>query len=45
VKVRELAGGDGTHTVLEYVGLQTAIDTAFGVVRDGGVVSRGRCSA
>ena len=39
-KVRELTGGDGTHTVLECVGLRTAIDTAFGVVRDGGTVSR-----
>jgi threonine dehydrogenase-like Zn-dependent dehydrogenase len=38
--VRELTGGDGTHTVLECVGLTTALDTAFGVVRDGGVVSR-----
>lgn len=39
-KVRELTGGDGTHTVLECVGLKPAIETAFGVVRDGGVVSR-----
>jgi threonine dehydrogenase-like Zn-dependent dehydrogenase len=39
-KVRELTGGDGTHTVLECVGLRPAIETAFGVVRDGGVVSR-----
>jgi threonine dehydrogenase-like Zn-dependent dehydrogenase len=39
-KVRELTGGDGTHTVLECVGLKPAIDMAFGVVRDGGVVSR-----
>jgi threonine dehydrogenase-like Zn-dependent dehydrogenase len=39
-RVRELTGGDGTHTVLECVGLQPAIETAFGVVRDGGVVSR-----
>jgi threonine dehydrogenase-like Zn-dependent dehydrogenase len=38
--VRELTGGDGTHTVLECVGLKPAIDTAFGVVRDGGVISR-----
>ncbi len=36
-KVRELTGGDGTHTVLECVGLRQAIETAFGVVRDGGV--------
>jgi threonine dehydrogenase-like Zn-dependent dehydrogenase len=39
-KVRELTGGDGTHTVLECVGLKPAIETAFGVVRAGGVVSR-----
>jgi threonine dehydrogenase-like Zn-dependent dehydrogenase len=39
-KVRELTGGDGTHTVLECVGLRPAIETAFGVVRDGGTVSR-----
>ncbi|HEX4101044.1 MAG TPA: zinc-dependent alcohol dehydrogenase family protein [Pseudonocardiaceae bacterium] len=39
-KVRELTGDDGTHTVLECVGLKPAIETAFGVVRDGGVVSR-----
>src|SRR5258707_10554325 len=39
-RVRELTGGDGTHTVLECVGLKPAIETAFGVVRDGGVVSR-----
>jgi hypothetical protein len=38
--VRELTGGDGTHTVLECVGLEAAIVTAFGVVRDGGAVSR-----
>ena len=39
-KVRGLTGGDGTPTVLECVGLAAAIDTALGVVRDGGVVSR-----
>jgi threonine dehydrogenase-like Zn-dependent dehydrogenase len=39
-RVRELTGGDGTHTVLECVGLRAAIETAFGVVRDGGTVSR-----
>ncbi|HXP18245.1 MAG TPA: hypothetical protein VN840_01240 [Streptosporangiaceae bacterium] len=31
---------DGTDAVLECVGLEAAIETAFGVVRDGGVVSR-----
>ena len=39
-RVRELTGGDGTHTVLECVGLIEAIQTAFEVVRDGGTVSR-----
>jgi threonine dehydrogenase-like Zn-dependent dehydrogenase len=39
-RVRELTGGDGTHTVLECVGLLDAIQTAFEVVRDGGTVSR-----
>ena len=32
--------GAGTHTVLECVGTRQALETAFGVVRDGGVVSR-----
>ncbi|WP_327672724.1 MULTISPECIES: zinc-dependent alcohol dehydrogenase family protein [unclassified Streptomyces] len=39
-RVRELTGGDGTHTVLECVGLEQAIDTALGVVRAGGTISR-----
>jgi hypothetical protein len=39
-KVLELTGGDGTHTVLECVGLKEAVVTAFAVVRAGGVVSR-----
>ncbi len=39
-KVRELTGGDGTHTVLECVGYRQAVETALGVVRDGGTVSR-----
>ena len=39
-KVRELTGGDGTHTVLECVGLEQALTTAFGVVRAGGTISR-----
>lgn len=39
-RVRELTNGDGTHRVLECVGLRDAIETAFGVVRAGGVVSR-----
>jgi len=39
-RARELTGGDGTHTVLECVGTKQALHMAFGVVRDGGVVSR-----
>jgi threonine dehydrogenase-like Zn-dependent dehydrogenase len=39
-KVLELTGGDGTHTVLEAVGLGAAMETAFDVVRSGGVISR-----
>jgi threonine dehydrogenase-like Zn-dependent dehydrogenase len=39
-RVRELTGGDGTHGVLECVGTRQALETAFGVARDGGVVSR-----
>lgn len=39
-RVRELTGGDGTHTVLECVGTKHALEMAFGVARDGGVVSR-----
>jgi threonine dehydrogenase-like Zn-dependent dehydrogenase len=39
-RVRELTRGDGSHTVLECVGTEPAIETAFGVVRDGGTVSR-----
>ena len=38
--VRELTNGDGTHRVLECVGTKQAIEMAFGVVRNGGVVSR-----
>jgi threonine dehydrogenase-like Zn-dependent dehydrogenase len=39
-RVKELTGGDGTHVVLEAVGLKSAIETAIAVVRDGGVISR-----
>jgi threonine dehydrogenase-like Zn-dependent dehydrogenase len=39
-RVRELTRGDGTHAVLECVGTKQALETAFGAVRDGGVVSR-----
>jgi threonine dehydrogenase-like Zn-dependent dehydrogenase len=39
-KVRQLTGGDGTHTVLECVGYLPAYEMAYGVVRAGGVISR-----
>ncbi|WP_216215851.1 zinc-dependent alcohol dehydrogenase family protein [Amycolatopsis aidingensis] len=39
-RVRELTGGDGTYAVLECVGTLAALETAFGVVRAGGRVSR-----
>jgi threonine dehydrogenase-like Zn-dependent dehydrogenase len=39
-KVRDLAGGDGTHIVLEAVGFMAAYEQAIGVVRPGGVISR-----
>ena len=39
-RVTELTGGDGTHVVLEAVGLKPALETAFAIVRDGGVISR-----
>ncbi|WP_406690827.1 alcohol dehydrogenase catalytic domain-containing protein [Saccharopolyspora sp. ID03-671] len=38
--VQELTGGDGTHAVLEAVGYLNAYDTALGVVRPGGSISR-----
>jgi threonine dehydrogenase-like Zn-dependent dehydrogenase len=38
--VKALTNGDGTHVVLEAVGLRSALETAIGVVRDGGVISR-----
>ena len=39
-QVLELTGGDGTHVVVEAVGLRPAYDMAVGVVRVGGVISR-----
>ncbi|MFE4494564.1 alcohol dehydrogenase catalytic domain-containing protein [Streptomyces niveus] len=39
-KVRELTGGQGTHTVLEAVGHLPAYEMAVGAVRAGGVISR-----
>ena len=39
-EVRELTGGDGTHTVLECVDHMPAYEQSYGVVRAGGVISR-----
>jgi len=39
-RVRELTGGDGTGTVLDCVGTMEVLQTAFGAVGDGGVISR-----
>lgn len=39
-RVRELTGGDGTHTVLECVGTLPALEMGLGVARAGGTVSR-----
>ncbi|SFQ03840.1 alcohol dehydrogenase catalytic domain-containing protein [Salibacterium halotolerans] len=39
-KVRELTNGEGTHVVLECVGLMPAFEMSAGVVRSGGVISR-----
>ena len=39
-RVRELTRGDGTHTVLECVGLLPALEMSIGVVRVGGTISR-----
>jgi len=39
-RVRELTKGDGTHAVLECVGTKQSMETAVGVVRSGGAISR-----
>jgi threonine dehydrogenase-like Zn-dependent dehydrogenase len=39
-RVRELTGGLGAHSVLECVGLEQALDTAFQVARPGGAIGR-----
>ncbi|KJD44065.1 zinc-binding dehydrogenase [Paenibacillus terrae] len=39
-KVRDLTNGEGTHVVLECVGLKPAYDMSVGIVRSGGVISR-----
>ncbi|MCS7476984.1 alcohol dehydrogenase catalytic domain-containing protein [Umezawaea endophytica] len=39
-KVLDLTGGEGSHVVLEAVGLMPAYEQAYGVVRPGGIISR-----
>ncbi|TDE88860.1 IMP dehydrogenase [Occultella glacieicola] len=39
-RVVELTGGEGSHVVLEAVGLMPAYEQAYGVLRPGGVISR-----
>lgn len=39
-KVRELTNGEGSHVVLECVGLMPAYEMSLGAVRAGGVISR-----
>ncbi|MFF1465124.1 zinc-binding dehydrogenase [Streptomyces sp. NPDC058330] len=39
-RVKELTGGEGSRKVLECVGLEDAIRQSFGIVRDGGTISR-----
>ncbi|MFF0450611.1 alcohol dehydrogenase catalytic domain-containing protein [Streptomyces sp. NPDC004609] len=39
-RVMELTGGEGSHVVLEAVGLMPAYEQAYGVVRPGGIISR-----
>jgi threonine dehydrogenase-like Zn-dependent dehydrogenase len=40
VAVRDLAGGHGTHVVIEAVGTMAAYQQAIGIVRPGGVICR-----
>ncbi|PZS15704.1 MAG: IMP dehydrogenase [Pseudonocardiales bacterium] len=39
-KVMEIAGGEGSHVVLEAVGHMPAYEQAYGIVRPGGIISR-----
>ncbi|GEL94076.1 zinc-binding dehydrogenase [Cellulomonas composti] len=39
-QVMELTGGEGSHVVIEAVGLMPAYEQAYGIVRPGGVISR-----
>jgi threonine dehydrogenase-like Zn-dependent dehydrogenase len=40
VRVRDLTGGLGAHSVLECVGLEQALDTALEIARPGGAIGR-----
>ncbi|WP_328908108.1 alcohol dehydrogenase catalytic domain-containing protein [Streptomyces sp. NBC_00234] len=39
-EVMDLTGGEGSHVVLEAVGLMPAYEQAYGIVRAGGIISR-----
>ncbi|MFD8868579.1 alcohol dehydrogenase catalytic domain-containing protein [Streptomyces sp. NPDC059590] len=39
-EVMDMTGGEGSHVVLEAVGLMPAYEQAYGVVRPGGIISR-----
>jgi len=39
-RIRELTGGFGVHSILECVGSEEAMKTAFGIVRPGGAIGR-----
>ncbi|GAA3139910.1 zinc-binding dehydrogenase [Streptomyces rectiviolaceus] len=39
-RVRDLTAGDGVQKVIEAVGARQTLDTAFGAVGDGGIISR-----
>lgn len=39
-KVKDLTNGEGSHIVLEAVGLKPAYEQAYGIVRPGGIISR-----
>ncbi|MFB7498701.1 alcohol dehydrogenase catalytic domain-containing protein [Streptomyces sp. NPDC056161] len=39
-EVMDLTGGEGSHVVLEAVGLMPAYEQAYGIVRPGGIISR-----
>ena len=39
-RVKELTGGHGVHSVLEWVGLDQAVETAIEIARPGGAVGR-----